>query len=314
MVTIEVLQARARMLALVRGYFAERSVLEVETPLLCSSTAMDPYLESFVVDTREGARYLQTSPEFPMKRLLAAGSGSIYQVCKSFRVDEVGARHNPEFSMLEWYRVGWSSDELQKEVIALVQLVSGELDCDWAVHEPLTYAQLFESVVGLNPFEADPSDLAAVAKKHLGESLPELDRIGWLDLLMSQVVEPAMPEGLTMLIDFPAEQAALAKKVQNADGHWVAKRFELYVNGVELANGYQELVDAKEQRSRFEEDNHQRRMMGLPELPIPELLIEAMESGLPECAGVALGLDRLLMLALGKSSLEEVLPFTFPNA
>ena len=312
--SIETLRQRALMLGCIREYFAAESVLEVETPLLCASTAMDPHLQSFELPVVGGRRFLQTSPEFPMKRLLAAGSGSIYQICKAFRVDECGGRHNPEFSLLEWYRVGWSAEQLQQEVVALVQRVAGLFGVSWPVHDVMSYGDLFIRELGVNPFTAAEAELQAVAQKYLNEQLPELDRLGWLDLLMAQVVEPRLPQGLQLVVDFPAEQAALAQKAVNSDGHMVAKRFELYVNGVELANGYQELTDASEQRERFVQDNAARRELGLPELPLPEALLQALASGLPECAGVALGLDRLLMLALGKARIADVLSFDFPGA
>lgn len=302
------------MLGCIREYFAAEGVLEVETPLLCASTAMDPHLQSFELPVMGARRFLQTSPEFPMKRLLAAGSGSVYQVCKAFRVDESGGRHNPEFSLLEWYRVGWSSEQLQQEVLTLVQRVAGLFDVSWPVHDVVSYGELFARELGVNPFTATEAELQSVAHKHLGEGLPELDRLGWLDLLMSQVIELRMPQGLQLVVDFPAEQAALAQKAVDAHGYTVAKRFELYVNGVELANGYQELTDAAEQRGRFVQDNVARRELGLPELPMPEALLLALEAGLPECAGVALGLDRLLMLALGITRIADVLSFDFPNA
>ena len=302
------------MLACIREYFAGEGVLEVETPLLCSSTAMDPHLQSFSVEAMGAPQFLQTSPEFPMKRLLAAGSGSIYQVCKAFRADECGGRHNPEFSLLEWYRVGWSAERLQQEVLSLVQRVAGLFGVEWPVHATLSYRELFRRRLGLDPMTASEDELAAVAVRHLGSDLPVLDRPGWLDLLMSQVIEPRLPVGLQMVVGFPAEQAALARRVRDADGFEVCERFELYVNGMELANGYGELTDADEQRLRFEADNRVRAASGLPVLPVPEPLLQALESGLPDCAGVALGLDRLLMAALGKTSISEVLSFDFTRA
>ncbi len=302
------------MLACIRQHFAEQGVLEVETPLLCSSTAMDPHLGSFTVPVAGEQRYLQTSPEFPMKRLLASGSGSIYQICKSFRVDEVGRHHNPEFSLLEWYRVGWSSEQLAREVVALVIKVAQLFGNSWQVNASCTYRELFLQVVGVDPFLASAEQLATVAARHLKGDLPDLDRSGWLDLLMSQLVEPAMAKGLTLVVDFPAEQAALAQKAQDHLGNWVAQRFELYVDGIELANGYQELTDPVEQRNRFNMDNQQRKALGLAELPMPEHLLQAMARGIPDCAGVALGLDRLLMLASGKDSICDVISFPFPDA
>ncbi|MDX1692645.1 MAG: EF-P lysine aminoacylase EpmA [Ketobacteraceae bacterium] len=312
--SVETLRQRARMLACIREYFAGEGVLEVETPLLCSSTAMDPHLQSFSVEAMGAPQFLQTSPEFPMKRLLAAGSGSIYQVCKAFRADECGGRHNPEFSLLEWYRVGWSAERLQQEVLSLVQRVAGLFGVEWPVHATLSYRELFRRRLGLDPMTASEDELAAVAVRHLGSDLPVLDRPGWLDLLMSQVIEPRLPVGLQMVVGFPAEQAALARRVRDADGFEVCERFELYVNGMELANGYGELTDADEQRLRFEADNRVRAASGLPVLPVPEPLLQALESGLPDCAGVALGLDRLLMAALGKTSISEVLSFDFTRA
>ena len=302
------------MLAAIRQYFAGQGVLEVETPLLCSSTATDPHLQSFAVPCADGVRYLQTSPEFPMKRLLAAGSDSIYQICKAFRVDEVGARHNPEFSLLEWYRVGWSLAELQREVVRLIQLVGELFGQSWSLLAIKSYRELFVETLRVDPFVASVDELAEVAARHVAGELPELDRLGYLDLLMSRVIEPGMPDGLLVVADFPAEQAALSVRGRDAEGNLVARRFEVYLDGVELANGYQELVDAGEQRQRFMADNRERVALGLGELPLPEGLLGAMEVGLPECSGVALGLDRLLMLGVGGRCLQDVLSFGFDRA
>ncbi|MCG8315276.1 MAG: EF-P lysine aminoacylase GenX [Pseudomonadales bacterium] len=302
------------MLCSVREYFASENVLEVETPLLCSSTAMDPHLQSFNLRVQGDRRFLQTSPEFPMKRLLAQGSGSIYQICKAFREDEAGRNHNPEFTLLEWYRVGWDLTQLQQETVALIQRIGALHQQPWSRVVHYSYGELFQAYLAIDPFVADVTELQSLANQKLGEALPELDRLGWLDLLLSQVIEPAMPSGLVVVTDFPAEQAALAKKAQDAEGHWVAKRFEVYLNGIELANGYQELVDPLEQRQRFLQDNQIRQSLGLEILPVPDALLSALAQGVPECAGVALGLDRLLMLALGKSHLAEVLSFDFTHA
>lgn len=327
--TLPSLRARAALFAQLRAFFAARDVLEVDTPLLCGATATDPYLESFCVplggagDT-DSAAFLQTSPEFAMKRLLAAGSGDIYQLGKAFRVDEQGQRHNPEFTLLEWYRVGWDRRQLQQEVLALLSEVAEQFQQAWPVVAEYRYTALFQEYFGLHPLEAPDAQLKAAAETFLTQHgdggsvvLPDvtaLDRWGWLDLLMASCIEPHLPAGIVIVTDFPAQQAALAKTRTDADGWAVAERFEVYLNGVELANGYQELTDAAEQRRRFAADNTIRGSLGLPQLPTPEHLLAALESGLPESAGVALGVDRLLMAALQQESLSQVLPFAFERA
>ncbi len=292
------LRARADILSTLRGFFAERGVLEVDTPLLCRGTVTDPALTPIA----GGDRWLQTSPEYAMKRLLAAGSGPIFQVCKAFRAAEAGSRHNPEFTLLEWYRPGFDLRTLMEEVAELVQSVLGEKPTEF-----LDYRSAFQRHLDVDPHTASVEMLEACARQRLDYAGGEESRDTWLDLLMSHVIEPAL-SALTFIYDYPASQAALARLKQDGEVQ-VAERFEVYVDGVELANGYFELTDAVEQRRRFEADNARLEAAGIAPRPIDEALLAALEAGLPECSGVALGLDRLVMLKLGAERLEDVLSF-----
>lgn len=309
----EALRQRADLYALLRHFFAERGVLEVDTPLLASCGVTDPSLEPLLV-TRglppgESRRFLQTSPEYAMKRLLAAGSGPIYQLGKAFRAAEVGRRHNPEFTLLEWYRPGFSLEELIEEVAELVVAVLGRRA--WRV---FSYRELFQSALGLDPFTASLETLQRCARERVDTGSLEGGRDLWLDLLLTHAVEPWLAgQGVCFVTDYPASQAALAQ-LRERDGHWVGERFELYVDGLELANGYHELADAAEQRQRFLEDNCRRREAGLPEYPLDEHLLEALGSGLPDCSGVALGVDRLLMCRVGASDIRSVLAFDWARS
>lgn len=305
----DAIKARAELYAQVRAFFFERKVLEVETPILSRSGSTDPYLDSLRIE-EEQTLFLQTSPEFAMKRLLASDIGDIYQICKSFRRNEAGSRHNPEFTMLEWYRVGWNLDALMIEISKLVRCVLG---CS----EPttLTYKQAFLDVLGINPFQASLSVLRDCCESRAGFDASELDRDGCLDLLVSHCIEPTL--GLDQpcfLTDYPASQASLARIEKDADGDFVGKRAELYVQGIELANAYDELTDANEQARRFEQDRSLRAELGLSDVAADANLVSALKSGLPECAGVALGLDRLLMLKLGANNLSDVLAFPHNRA
>jgi len=304
------IKARAELNAQIRAFFAEREVLEVETPLMCQATATDPHLHSYGVPQAAGPDYyLQTSPEFAMKRLLAAGSGAIYQLGKSFRFAESGRRHNPEFTMLEWYRPGFDLAELMTEVAGLVQEVIGE---DALAVERLSYREAFQRYLNVDPFQVSLDELKAHATRHISIELAYEPRDTWLDLLMSHVIEPQLgQQGMTFLYGYPPSQASLAQVTQDEQGTLVAARFELYIKGVELANGYHELIDAEEQRQRFEQDQRERGAAGEAVHPMPEHLLAALESGMPDCAGVALGVDRLLMLKVGAQHLDEVL--TFPH-
>tara|TARA_R110000868_G_scaffold256034_1_gene512758 strand:+ start:19 stop:981 length:963 start_codon:yes stop_codon:yes gene_type:complete len=311
--SLEALHRRAAIINQIRRFFAERDVLEVDTPCLSAAAVSDPHLFPFSTDfVPEGAAiaqrfYLHTSPEYPMKRLLAAGSGAIWQLCKVYRNGEVGSRHNPEFSMLEWYRPGFDHHRLMDEVDDLVMQV---LDCNPA--RRVSYSAIFAEHTGLDIYRCSDQQLQQVALERTGFS-GELSRDGWLNLLFSHCVEVELLEP-TMVYAFPASQAALAKVVEGDDRVPSAARFELFVAGMELANGYFELTDAQEQARRFEADRQQRLALGYPDLPLDQPLLLALKSGLPDCAGVALGVDRLIMLALGASRIDQVLAFDFSRA
>jgi len=299
------LRARAVLLAQLRAFFAARDILEVETPLLCSYPVTDPN----VVPMTSGERWLQTSPEYAMKRLLAAGSGPIYQVCKAFRAGEAGASHNPEFTMLEWYRPGFELPQLMAEV---GELMAAVLERD--SYRVVSYREIFCEQLQLDPFSASDAELEACVRSHIDYRPGPEPRDLWLDLLLSHVIEPRLTtEGLLFVHDYPASQAALARLREDASGCY-AERFELYVDGVELANGYCELTDAAEQRCRFEHDNQLLQARGQPPRPLDEWLLQALQSGLPMCSGVALGVDRLLQAKLGLAQLREGLSFPWERS
>jgi len=306
------LQARAALLQQVRAFFADRQVLEVETPLLCSSGVTDPAIEPLVVesgDSLAAPRYLQTSPEYAMKRLLAAGSGPIFQLARAFRDGEAGARHNPEFTLLEWYRPDFDLARLMDEVADLVCQCLGDMPC-----HRRSYRDWFVDLLGLDPMLASVAELEAFARSELDPGRMSGGRDLWLDLLVSHLLQPRLAElGMCFIYDYPESQAALSR-VDVVDGVVVGRRFELYVNGLELANGYHELADPAEQRRRFELDNLRRREYGLSERPLDEYLLAAMEHGLPDCSGVALGIDRLLMLQAGASDIRDVLAFDWSRS
>jgi len=309
----EALVARARLLERCRHFFAERGVLEVETPTLAQATVTDLHLASLAthIAGRPGPYYLQTSPEYAMKRLLAAGSGDIYQICKVFRDDESGRHHNPEFTMLEWYRLGFDHRELMDEVEALLDSLLGSVLR--APAEYLTYRDAFQRVLGVDPHGAAVAELEALAVARLGARGLDGERDTVLELLMGALVGPALGAGrLTFVHEYPASQAALARCLPGTPA--VAARFEAYVGGLELCNGFHELADAAEQRRRFEADRALRAARGLPLPPVDERLLAALARGLPDCAGVALGLDRVLMLALGRDTLAGVLAFPIADA
>jgi len=318
--TLDILRERARLNADIRSFFAARGVLEVETPLLCATTATDLHLASFVVGDPDlpaagigsgPGKYLQTSPEFAMKRLLAAGSGPIYQLGKAFRAGDRGARHNPEFTMLEWYRPGFTLAQLMAETEALLVATLGAVLAFDRVDRS-SYRALFESRFALNPHAADVAGLRVLVEAETSYGAAgDLDAVACLDLLFSSCIEPGLGRERPLFVfDFPAAQAALAQVGVNADGDRVAARCEVYLRGMELANGYDELLDAAEQRRRFVTDNALRRARGLPEVPADERLLAALAHGLPACSGIALGVDRLLMLRTGAPSLDAVLAFS----
>jgi elongation factor P--(R)-beta-lysine ligase len=307
--TIEVLRRRDDLLSRIRRFFSERGILEVETPLLASSTATDLYIQSLAVSMTEGqVYYLQTSPEFAMKRLLAAGSGPIYQISKAFRQDERSLQHNPEFTLLEWYRPGFSMQQLMDEVEQLLlSVLGGERLARFS------YRDLFQQELGIDPHQLSADELRQFAQRHINIKATDLSATDYLQLLMNQCIEPALPVRC-FVYDYPVAQAALARIETDASGQAVARRFELYVNGMELANGFFELTDAAEQRARFEADLRERARLGLPLYPIDENLLAALAAGIPDCAGVAVGIDRLLMAAENISDIREVLVFPTDQA
>jgi lysyl-tRNA synthetase class 2 len=311
--TTTALHQRARLLAFIRDFMAQRDILEVETPVLSQAGNSDPAIE-LVATAETPARWLRSSPEYPMKRLLAAGIGDVYELGRVFRAGERGRHHNPEFTLLEWYRLGWTHRDLAGETADLVVSCGTLFDRQWA-RETLSYGELFERQLGLDPHRADSKDLAHAAREHGIElaAVPELSHDAWLDLLVSHVIQPAMAaDTVTVVVDYPASQAALAR-IRPGDPP-VAERFEVFIGSVELANGYFELANADEQRRRFEHENDHRARTGGTPVPVDEYLLDALAAGFPDCAGVALGVDRLLMACLGVDSIDTVLAFPGENA
>lgn len=310
------LHLRARLNGLIRAYFAERFVLEVETPILSAAGNTDPNIESFSttfsghVDAGPRERWLRTSPEYPLKRLLATGVGDCYELGRVFRNGEAGGRHNPEFTMLEWYRVGWDHHQLMEETIGLVEAALAMVGRRAEVLVE-GYRQLFIDELGIDPMHAPIEELRAPLHEYHIE--PEgLTRDDWLDLIITHKLQPAFPrDRITVIHDYPASQCALAK-VRPGDPP-MAERFELYLGRYELANGYHELNDASEQRRRFERDNDTRRSRGQRAIPMDESLLEVLDA-MPDCAGVALGIERLLMCLVGTDAIADVLTFPFSEA
>lgn len=314
--SIENLKQRAAIIRKIREFFAARNVMEVETPLLSNGTVTDIHLQSFATEYKDDAGklnktlYLQTSPEFAMKRLLAAGAGSIYQICKAFRNHgESGRMHNPEFTVLEWYRLDFNHHDLMREIDELLQIVLTSKPAQY-----FTYAELFEEYCDLNPHTISLDDLIIKTRKLISIPETENNKDNLLNLLMTHIIEPNLGKNNqpAFVYDFPASQAALAK-IRNDDPP-VAERFELYINGVELANGFHELTNAQEQRARFTKDLAQRKDLNYPAVPMDENLLSALEHGLPNCAGVALGIDRLIMLATQSEKISDVISFPITNA
>ncbi len=317
--SLEMIRARAELYQQIRRFFDQRDVLEVDTPVLSAAAVSDPYLEPMISHYRgpgfdQGlALFLQTSPEYPMKRLLAAGSGPIYQLAKAFRNGESGRKHNPEFCMLEWYRPGFDDVALMDEVEALVASVLTAPRQHQHSFRRLSYRQLFEQQLGCDPHRASIEQLRQISEQQLQSSLDSDNRDDWLNLLIGHRLEPTLIEP-TFVYDYPASQSALARVEPDPQGQLVAKRFELFVNGVELANGYFELTDAAEQASRFEQDMAMRAGLGYPQHPTDQRLVAALQAGMPDCAGVALGVDRLLMLQQDVTQIDQVLAFALARA
>jgi lysyl-tRNA synthetase class 2 len=317
---LKALRLRARLYALIRAFFAERAVLELDTPVLGQGASTDANIDSF--DTGFGGpaggggrrRFLRTSPEFWHKRLLVEGIGDCYELGKVFRDGEFGRRHNPEFTLLEWYRTGWDLPRLMAEVESLVRTAFAFAGRSAGTAERISYRELFRRHLATDPLTAPDDELRRLAAG-VWVDAGRLDRDGLLDVLVSHRIEPALPpHGLTFVHDYPASQAALARVRKDSDGERIAERFELYVGQLELANGFNELADPMEQLGRFEADNRLRVARGGEPLPIDGRFLAALEQGLPACAGVALGVDRLLMAMLEVDDIREVLAFSFPDA
>ncbi|NII53741.1 EF-P lysine aminoacylase EpmA [Lutibacter sp. SG786] len=310
------LRLRAATYGRIRSFFAARGVLEVETPILSAAGNTDPNIQSFHtrfgghVDAGSPDRWLRTSPEFPLKRLLAAGVGDCYELGRVFRDGEAGGRHNPEFTMLEWYRVGWDEAKLAREVVDLLEHLLVEAGRTFDVVET-TYRGLFHDALGIDPL-TDPVERLRAPLAEFGIDPQGLERDDWLDLLMTHRIQPAFPpDRITVVSDYPASQCALAR-IRPGEPP-VAKRFEAYVGPYELANGYHELNDAVEQRERFERDNAKRRARGMSAMPIDENLLAVLDR-MPDCAGVALGVERLLMVLARTDAIADVLAFPFAEA
>ncbi|MDN5665807.1 MAG: EF-P lysine aminoacylase GenX [Psychrobacter sp.] len=324
--TLAMAQQRAHFMSKVRQFFAARHVLEVQTPLLSQAGNTDTFLQSVAAavtyQDKPRTYYLHTSPEFAMKRLLASWQVPIYQICPVFRDNEIGARHNIEFTMLEWYQPHYSLEDMAAELGALLEALYGHA----VVLSHYRYVDAFMDFVGIHPLTASLATLQAVAedkglmgfdfnaginkaeKNDAGQS-EESIRQSWLDLLFSHVVEPNLGHDLpTLIIEYPPATAALAKTAVDKEGNTVAKRFELYINGIEIANAYDELADGPALRQRFEQDNERRQQHDLPAMPIDEHLLAASDALMP-CSGIAVGIDRLLMVTTGARSLQEVIAF-----
>jgi len=310
---IETLKHRARILQNVRAFFAERNVTEVQVPAITTSGITEVHIDSITLDLLSEQAYLHTSPEYPMKRLLAAGFGDCYYLGSVFRQGESGTKHNPEFCMLEWYRVDFELEYLITEVIDLITEIIPSI----SNIQSFTYAEVVANYTGIDIFATSCDELKQVLKDNRIEypQAVEQDSDLLLDLVISTLVFPnldsklAKEKNLTVITEYPKSQASLAKLKIDKQGREVAARFEVFVQGLEVANGYQEMQDAVVLESRFKQDNSRRKHLKKPEMPIDNYLLQAMQAGLPNCSGVALGFDRLLMLALDKTSIREVIAF-----
>lgn len=325
---IKVLQDRAKLLQQVREFFAVRKVIEVDTPLIGSYSATALHIDPIAVIDDPGdrlisnkSRFLQTSPEYAMKRLLAAGSNDIFQICKAFRAKEAGRLHNPEFTMLEWYRCNFDHHQLMQEVTELLLYVLTDVDISYQINK-LSYREIFYKGVNVDPISTSLSDLRKLVKskinlsKGLQADMANASKQDCQELLFTHIVEPMISQQnqVWCIYDYPEEQAALSRIVLDQFGDPVGQRFEVYVNGIELANGYHELTDAEIQYQRFVADQAQRKILNKQVLEIDPYLIAALEFGLPACSGVALGLDRLLMLKNKADEISEVICFPYDRA
>jgi lysyl-tRNA synthetase class 2 len=307
------LQRRAQMLATARNFFAQRGVMDVDTPIVVNAPVTDVHIHSAQVRLGDRTYFLHTSPEYAMKRLLAAGSGDIYQICHVVRDFERSRLHNAEFTLIEWYRIGFTAAQLMDEVEALTRELLGAKEA--LASERVSYRDVFMNALRIDPLTASLDELKGTAADLGLQTAFSADstRDDLLDLLMGVHIGPKLGErALTFVHGYPASQAALARL--DPDDPRTALRFELYYRGTELANGFQELASAAEQRDRFEQDRRERQRRGLPVHAPDERLLAALEAGLPECSGVAVGFDRLVMLASGANHIDEVLPFALEHA
>jgi len=308
--SLDTLKIRARVLQSIRAFFAARDVLEVETPILSRSAITDPQLESFKTQFNQSDYYLHTSPEFYMKRLLASGSGDIFQIARVFRIDEQGRNHNPEFSMLEWYRLGLDHHALMDEMEGLIKNVFSDKQ-ENITFERISYQHAFQNILGIDPLESDAQQLEKCARDNnisIPQGMDIDDKDMWLDWLMVMSIGPSFSKnGFTFLYDYPASQAALAKLSKH--DLRIAHRFELFSGELELANGFYELTDAEEQSARFTNENKLREQRGQKAMPIDLHLLKALKAGMPECSGVAIGLDRLLMVLSQAKHIRDVIAF-----
>jgi len=309
--TREMLKKRAQMLQDIRSFFSQRGVLEVDTPALSRAATTDPSIHSVEAKLTGDLRYLHTSPEFPMKRLLAASSGDIFQICKVFRAEESGRYHNPEFTLLEWYRIGFDEHRLADEVVELISSLSSPGLLSSPVIK-ISYQALFKERLGIDPFDISIDDLDALARRKTIHPGCALSHDAWLDLIFSHCLASELSKScLTVIYDYPASQAALARIHSNGQ---TAARFEIFWGSIELANGFYELANSNEQRQRFEAELQLRKEIKLPTIPMDNYLLQALQEGLPDCAGVALGLDRLLMSLASATHIDEVLAFPFERS
>lgn len=312
--SISAIRSRAVLYQYIRHFFQLHNILEVDVPIYASSAPTDPYIQAIPAIICGEHYFLQSSPEFYMKRLLAFGSGDIFSLGKAFRDEEAGRKHNPEFTILEWYRVDFNDQQLIEEVI---EFITGCLSASNPLAQSdvtsISYSQLFQNTLGINPHQSSVEQLQKIALSYFDTSIDEDDIDVWLDLLMTHVIEPHL-QGLTVIYDYPATQAALAKITRNEEGDFIARRFEVYFNSMELGNGYWELTDAQEQQKRFQRDLEVRQKHNLSQPPMDKKLLAAMQSGLPACAGIAIGVDRLLMCATQANHIDDVLSFSLKRS
>ena len=304
----EVLVARSKIITSIRNFFSRNNVLEVDLPVLSSATVSDPFITSFTVNHPLGDLYLQTSPEYLMKRLIAETKRDYYYLGKAFRADEVGRLHNPEFTILEWYRCDCDEFDLMDEIISLIHVVSKGRDCYKNVTK-LSYKDCYQNTLSIDPHALTTVELQTFCKLKIGSQWAESSRKTCLDLIFNHLIQPALPPGVVFVYEFPECQAGLSKLKRSDLGYCVSRRFEVFINNIEIANGYFELNDSDQQRERFESDNLERREQSKDLIQADKKLLDALDYGLPNCSGVAIGVDRLIMCLLNLEDISEVMPF-----